>query len=479
MSSVVFTTFSIENPESFVPSILGLGVDLFELYRSCRENKISEFREMLCNGIKKLMAESSPEISKLDESYRETLLADHGSLEAIITRLENEDNKKEIERHLKRFNEQHSFFREKIELLKIEQKEKEEEISRFIKQTEENIRSLENRDIGESLTSELASLSQCKNLSDKLTGLEHIKSKLHNFSISWGLTTLFDAQSIEEEKYISSEERERIQLISEIRKFSESAKALDNIVHQDWKPLIQDIERETHKERLTLVKDEIKLKYGRLKKDIAKTSLYRRTIQELLNNIVRHEGHERLKNLMISMLDMRIINTDDYNRLLEDTYLFIRKATEEAERRETILEIKCNLESMGYSVVERDRDFLSALDNGEILHLDTEWEGYRILVKLDENKGLTTRLVRMVATEEEKENISAYEKQRDIETGRKWCQKYDIFIERMVNNGVIANIEMRKEPSEEDIMYMVDTGKAALKESDTKKIMADDKHKTQ
>ncbi len=52
-------------------------------------------------------------------------------------------------------------------------------------------------------------------------------------------------------------------------------------------------------------------------------------------------------------------------------------------------------------------------------YLSTPYEGYKVRVKVNNNKTVATRLVRVVGSEEDKANISEYQKQKDIDAGMK------------------------------------------------------------
>ena len=62
---------------------------------------------------------------------------------------------------------------------------------------------------------------------------------------------------------------------------------------------------------------------------------------------------------------------------------------------------------------------------------------------------MTTRLVRVVGSEAEKQSVSAYQKQKDAETTKKWCETLRSVEERMLEQNLHSNVLQRLEPGDE------------------------------
>ena len=117
---------------------------------------------------------------------------------------------------------------------------------------------------------------------------------------------------------------------------------------------------------------------------------------------------------------------------------------------------------LGYEVFEDNSEIMEKLENGEIIYLDTQESEYKVMLKVA-NNSLTTRFVKIVASQKAKESISEYQKQQDKEQAKKWCNSYDKLNLLMQKNGVSLNQKLRIEPNDEDILYIVDKNMAIKK----------------
>ena len=110
---------------------------------------------------------------------------------------------------------------------------------------------------------------------------------------------------------------------------------------------------------------------------------------------------------------------------------------------------------MGYTLMDEEGKPVG-LKAGEVRMLSTPYEGYKVRVKVGQDGTLATRLVRVVGSEEEKASISEYQKQADIEGGKKWCANLKQIHEALAKEGLPVKDIFRREPGEEPLDIVVD-----------------------
>ncbi|TAN45468.1 MAG: hypothetical protein EPN22_02570 [Nitrospirae bacterium] len=239
---------------------------------------------------------------------------------------------------------------------------------------------------------------------------------------------------------------------TEILRFHALTKAYDEDVYRELLPLVDSVKGETYAQRLSVVKDNIKLRYGKLKEAAAETIAYRNVLNGLIETLRQHPGSGKLAGDIQMLIARKNITREEYETILSC-------AAELAAREVTVLEIKNRLEALGYHVAVGD-DIAGKIENGEVVYLSTKWDGYKIMLRLDPDGKLTTRMVRMVDTEDEKKNITSYQKQKDIDTAKQWCKDYKGFIEKLREVGLTADVKFIKEPEEEGVACIVSAGAA-------------------
>ncbi|MCR5219718.1 MAG: hypothetical protein K6E31_01825 [bacterium] len=117
--------------------------------------------------------------------------------------------------------------------------------------------------------------------------------------------------------------------------------------------------------------------------------------------------------------------------------------------------VERTLKQMGYTLMDEEGRPVE-LKAGEARLLSTPYEGYRVRVKVGQDGAIATRLVRVVGSEEEKTSVSEYQKQADIEVGKKWCANLQQIHEKLAEEGLPVRDIFRKEPGEEPLDIIVD-----------------------
>ena len=77
---------------------------------------------------------------------------------------------------------------------------------------------------------------------------------------------------------------------------------------------------------------------------------------------------------------------------------------------------------------------------------------YKIAANLVNNR-LTTVFVRILSDEEKIQNLTYYEKIKDVEKAKEWCKDYDKLLNTLKELGVAMKVEGRIEPSPDNIRY--------------------------
>lgn len=144
------------------------------------------------------------------------------------------------------------------------------------------------------------------------------------------------------------------------------------------------------------------------------------------------------------------------DKLTDDDYVeFMQKAIEislesakkellEKEHKKVVEVISEELSKQGYRAINEDA--MEKLYKGEVVELKTPFgEDYVIRLKIDEKIGLAARFIRYVDSEE---NLSEYEKEKDMSIAKKWCSTYDNLKELLKHNGIILEDVHRIEPEQ-------------------------------
>jgi hypothetical protein len=207
------------------------------------------------------------------------------------------------------------------------------------------------------------------------------------------------------------------------------------------------------KEKLKMVLESIKLDYGKAKEVAIWSGIYR----EELAKLSLLESSDEIQNRIATLRNQELISKEAFQSIADEINEIILKRQERAILIEALKE---NLNSMGYSVVN-EASTITKLENGEIIYLDTDDEKYKIMLKLSQGMKMTTRVVRMVATQEEKESVTSYQRQEDIEAAHKWCSSYDRLTKLLRANDIAVDTTLRIEPEDDTVLYMVDESLAS------------------
>jgi hypothetical protein len=162
------------------------------------------------------------------------------------------------------------------------------------------------------------------------------------------------------------------------------------------------------------------------------------------------------------MCGAKYIERTDFMNLYEDLARYAAGREKEIADALFAGKVKEALEELGYEILE-DVDGAGGADTlapGEVRYLESPYDGYRVMAKVDAGGSLTTRLVRVAEDDEHASDRDA----GDSAAGAKWCADFDRFLDKMRQAGLPMDVTLRKEPGEAEIMTIADKAETAAGE---------------
>lgn len=255
-----------------------------------------------------------------------------------------------------------------------------------------------------------------------------------------------------------SRERRRTSLQNEAYRFHLLLGRLNAGAAEELEPLVAELGNGSDDQRFEMIRDTIRLKYGAVKDAVATTVIRREALQALPDQVRDLPGGTELTSMLESLLNQPLISVEEYREAVRQTHDLLYKRHEE---QALLGRVRDTLEQLGYVTLSgKDGITEEGLQAGEVFFVETPWEGYRVMLRLSPQGELLTRLVRLVATEEERQTITSYQRQKDVEVARRWCHDYDKLIAGMEQQGVTCTVNLRKAPEEEEVLCMVDAAAA-------------------
>ncbi len=291
-------------------------------------------------------------------------------------------------------------------------------------------------------------------LQERIKSLTALLDRARTFAEKAAVAANISLAGLVEEKYTlparipTPEGAKLASLLSDILDFGARVAFYDDGEARKIRPLLDEAasdETRADEYRLAAIREEVRMRYGKLKERTVQTETFKEELRDMLPLVRRARGAEALIVRMEELLTAREISHAVYTPLYRDVKAFLAEQLEGIVDDVLAEKVGATLEEMGYSLVGGEGDDLSA---GEVNFVQSPYDGYRVKVKVDEGGMLSTRLVRVVESEDEKNATSEYQRQKDIEVGRKWCRDLDAFHEKMKSAGVEFETALRKEPEE-------------------------------
>jgi len=245
-------------------------------------------------------------------------------------------------------------------------------------------------------------------------------------------------------------------LLADIADFGARVAFFDESEARKLRPLMDEAasEKRSDEFRLTAIRQEVKMRYGKLKEQKVLTEVFKEELRDMLPLMKRARGAaaEALTVRMEELLTASEVPREGFMPLYEEVKILLFEQLENITDEAVAEKVGSVLSEMGYSLVGGDGESLSAR---EVKFMESPYEGYQVKVKVDKGGTLTTRLVRVADSEDEANSTSEYQRQKDIEIGKKWCKDLDAFHEKMRSEGIDFKTKFRKEPEEQPLDVVV------------------------
>jgi hypothetical protein len=274
-----------------------------------------------------------------------------------------------------------------------------------------------------------------------------------------------DIGALEEHRYVFEprEAKDRRRIVWEIRDWADRIAQLDEIEGERLHPVLEGLNPDSpFPDRLARLREQVKTTWGAVREKAASTAFFREKLSEL-SEILQvsedaagsREGSELIRRCATAC-GGKFIDREFFMTLYEDISRFVWSRGEEIADAIFVQKAEKTLAELGYELLTDDLSESTDLRVGQIRYLESPYEGYRVMVKVDSKGAVTTRLVRVVADEEEKNAPAADQRQKDLETGKKWCRDLDGFFEKMREQGLPLDVTLRREPEEDELLIVVD-----------------------
>jgi len=257
------------------------------------------------------------------------------------------------------------------------------------------------------------------------------------------------------------------QISKQLERYLEKIKYYD---FSRYKILEKQYTNSTSSERLKIVFSSVKLEYDSLKRMHLWTTVYKDELNLFLCKIssITTFNADLVKKINTLMSQKNIVKSE-FKKIQQEFQLYIKTSN---ERNELSTKLQENLKYLGYTVSSNTHSdnitLYQQLSQGEIVYLDTDIDAYKIMIKLNKDMGFSIRFTKMVATQHEIDNVSSYQRQKDQENAKKWCNNYDKLCQLLKQHNINVHDKLRQEPDGVDISYMINKDLAA-KESETAK----------
>ncbi|MDR3279572.1 MAG: hypothetical protein LBT23_03575 [Synergistaceae bacterium] len=226
-------------------------------------------------------------------------------------------------------------------------------------------------------------------------------------------------------------------------------------------------------DRLAALHRQMKTTWGKLRERAALSAFFRDTLTALRNDlsVSRAAISSKEGSALMSRCDAlrggKYIDREEFMNLYEDMARFVASNEEEIADSIFAHKVKNTLAELGYELITDElpgetSETDQSLEPGAVRYFDTPYDDYRVMLKVDERKGVTTRLVRAA---EDEDTSSEDDVKRDVETGKKWCADLDAFLKKMSDDGLPLDVTLRQEPGEVPVLKVTDLAARRKKKS--------------
>ena len=240
------------------------------------------------------------------------------------------------------------------------------------------------------------------------------------------------------------EDSEKIQQIKEEGEtFYHKLKKIDPESAEKIQELFEELQQSDEKIRIFHILKEIKLHYIKEKQNFIESEVFKEDIKTRY----KENSIPSIQNEIEKFLNQKIVKKEDYmaltNKITQLEFEYEQKKALEDSKKKLISIIEERLKKLGYSMM--DESIPDRLQKGEIVEIQTPFgEDYIVRVKL-EDRQISVRFIRYV---EDENNLSTYEKEKDIAIAKEWCKTYDQILEFLKQNGIMLEEKYRIDPEQ-------------------------------
>ncbi len=348
------------------------------------------------------------------------------------------------------------------------------------------------REFNETLISEELINSQKKQLVDQIHKLKPLlkdqndSKKIQEISVNYKNYLLNEIEEFYnhlERKYLNSQinivssniennlvdDKIKDRLISKINDYLSKIKELDDQYYQELISKYSGLQ-DRDESYIKLLLDQVKIDLGRINTKKIRTNIYKLQLKSYINLLKGYLDTSQseedfrqttyysqlLKLIQKSedMLNEKYINKEDFYDLQNAIVALlndIQKYFEYVQLKESIKkDLYETLDKLGYKLI--DTSIMEKLANGELVYIDLPYDpDYKVQVKLTKDNRIYFRLVKF----SEYPQPTEYEKQKDYEIAKKWCQDYDKILNLLRQNGIFIETLQRLEPEQTEISYIL------------------------
>jgi hypothetical protein len=354
-----------------------------------------------------------------------------------------------LNKKIQEFDETAISIRTFIQLLQLEQKEElsissfenllkelPKECTKIKKEIQEKVLKLIDKKIQEFVASN--NLQGLENFYKEIPdSFVEVRNKIANVLLKHQLAT--QKKKSEEDDFLQKIQ----QLKSEAEKYYQKILQIHQSEANQIKENYDELKESDDFTRISYITRDIKIRYARIKRQYIKSEALKEDIKANFLDFPIPEVQMAVEEF----LKKEFVSKQEYDDLIQSIENIILKKEEERiiqELRVNIISlIHEKLRDLGYSVI--DDQIMEKLYNGEIVEIKTPYgEDYVVRLKIENNQ-LMMRFVRYV---EDENQLSTYEKEKDIATAKKWCSSFDQILKHLKDNGILIEQKFRVEPEE-------------------------------
>jgi len=263
---------------------------------------------------------------------------------------------------------------------------------------------------------------------------EILKLKLKESQKGWSE----EKQKAKEDKEVENQKQKAQQIYEKLSRISQSEAF-------KLKPLMEELKESKDRGRISLIVSQIKYSYIKAVEDYVLSEV----LKEDVRSSYAHIEEPKAREMIEEFLRKEKVSREEYENLIRKIRELLLEEEAEKERKKKMEEaVKLTyqkLRELGYYSV--DENLMEKLLAGEIVEIGTPFgEDYVLRIRLDKE---TSRVgIRFVRYVEDENDLSEYEKAKDVSIAKEWCGHFDKLVELLKKEGIFLEDVKRIEPEQ-------------------------------